>query len=76
MVVVLGVAGTAAEWSRDKTFWNCTNVCVCFACVLLPCLLWVWRPGIVGGGGGGVLGPESRQQVPSPWGENQFKPKA
>ena len=34
-----GVAGTAAEWSRDKTVLNCNSV---HACALLPCL-WVWR---------------------------------
>ena len=35
-----GVAGTAAAWSRDKTFLNCSNVLACvLAFVQLPCLL-------------------------------------
>ena len=54
--------------TRPDVFLNCSSV---LACVLLPCLLWVWRPGV---GGDNVLEPRARQQVPSPWWEKQFKP--
>ena len=66
------MAGTTAAWSCDKRFpqWQRRPcLCLCLVAVALPAMTVASGSG----GGGSGQGTRARQQVPSPWGEKQFK---